>query len=266
MAGGRSAGSRQPEPRDRSGSAGGCGRAKRRRLHRNDRQPAKSSARFRSPSRTWNFRRKISARLRPVRARHWGGFSGGNRGQLRGGNSGGLARQNRKTFVSSALIDRRYRLFRRQPGVLLPPVGEGIVAAAKNIALGSRNVRDADWIGRAGTQIAFPVAGVLPEAPITPGGARRWLVMIVRDPEPAVSENGFIGSTHAGSVHDRAQPIFAAVNTWIFSGSLFNALDEARGLIDPHGAAGIMAVSFKIEDKKETARLNAGPTPVGGDN
>src|ERR1041384_1756198 len=224
MAGGRSAGSRQPEPRDRSGSAGGCGRTKRRRLYWNDWQPAKSSACFRSPSGTRNLRGKISARLRPVRARHWGGFSGGNRCQLRGGNSGGLARQNRKTFVPSRVVDRRYRLFRRQPGVLLPPVGEGIVAAAKNIALGSRNVRDADWIGRAGTQIAFPVAGVLPEAPVSPGRARRWLIMIVRDPEPAVSENGFIRSAHSGSVHHRAQPILTAVNAWVFPGPLFNAL------------------------------------------
>ena len=86
--------------------------------------------------------------------------------------------------------------------------------------------------------------------------------MIVRDPEPAIAENLFVGPADAGSIHHRAKAILAAVNAGIFSGALFDALDKARGLIDPHGPAGIMAVLFEIEDEQDAAWLDGGPAPT----
>src|SRR5438105_10681073 len=90
--------------------------------------------------------------------------------------------------------------------------------------------------------------------------------MVIRDPKPAVPEDGFIGAADTGSVHHGAQPIFAPVNARIFSGALLNALDETRGLIDAHGAAGIVSVSLEIEHEQNAARLNGGATPVRRDN
>src|SRR5690349_14846932 len=58
----------------------------------------------------------------------------------------------------------------RLPGTLTPKGDGGVGGAAENIPLGLRYVRDGFRISRAWPQIAFSVACVLPELPITPWG------------------------------------------------------------------------------------------------
>src|SRR4051812_24334096 len=108
------------------------------------------------------------------------------------------------SFILTRCRDQRSRpqLFLGKPGVVLPPGDESFVAAAKNIALGARDVGDADRVGGTRTQVAFTVAGVLPETPVGPGRTRSRLIMIVRDPKPAVAENSFIRGADAARIHD----------------------------------------------------------------
>src|SRR3954453_18554882 len=91
---------------------------------------------------------------------------------------------------------RTLRIFGRRdlglawlPGVLMPEGDRRRGAAAENIAFRSRNVGDCLRVGRARTQVAFTVAGVLPQVPATPrrGGAR--FPMIIGNPEPAVCQD-----------------------------------------------------------------------------
>jgi hypothetical protein len=84
--------------------------------------------------------------------------------------------------------------------MFLPPSGEGFVAPPENIALGPGNVGDSNRIGGARAEVAFAIAGVLPEAPVAPGRRHDGLVMIIGDPEPAIGERRFVGATDAGRV------------------------------------------------------------------
>src|SRR5688572_18706639 len=52
------------------------------------------------------------------------------------------------------------------------------------------------------------------------------------------------------------EAIFTAVKTGIFAGALLDAFDERDGLGNAHGAAGIMAVLFEIEDEQHTTGMN----------
>ena len=86
--------------------------------------------------------------------------------------------------------------------------------------------------------------------------------MIVRDPEPALSQHGLVRRADATSIHNGAETILAAVNARILSRALFDPLNKTRRLIDPHGAARIMPVLFEIEHEKDAARLDGRSTPV----
>src|SRR2546421_4147715 len=90
--------------------------------------------------------------------------------------------------------------------------------------------------------------------------------MVVRDPEPAVSQHGLVRRADATSIHNGAETILAAINARILSRALFDPLDKTRRLIDPHGAARIMPVLFEIEHKQNAARLDGGAAPVHRDD
>src|SRR6476660_7604673 len=94
------------------------------------------------------------------------------------------------------------------------------------------------------------------------GRTRRRLIMIVRDPKPAVAENRFIRGADAARIHDGAKTILAAVNAGKFSGALFDALNETRGLIDSHGAAGIVAALLEIAHGQDATGLSRRCAPV----
>src|SRR5438067_1037807 len=70
------------------------------------------------------------------------------------------------------------------------------------------------------------------------------------------------GATNPGGIYHGAEPVLAAIDAGIFSGPLFDALDETRGLIHAHGAPGIVPVLFEIEHEQDAARLNGRSAPV----
>ena len=138
--------------------------------------------------------------------------------------------------------------------MFLPKVLKRNIVAIENVSLGFAHVRDTDRERAAWTQSALAIPGVLPEMPVAPGRGVTRLRVVVRDPEPAVGKNRAIGSSRAAAPEHRAQTIFAAVNPRVFSGPLFDSLDESGRLRGAHRAAAIMRVLFEIEHEQ-----NAGP-------
>ena len=136
--------------------------------------------------------------------------------------------------------------------MFLPEGLKQCIVAAKNISFGSSQIRDAGWIRVAWTQTAFTVASVLPKVPASPWRSISRLVVIIGDPKPAIGNHAAMGGGRAAPVQHLAQTKFAAVNPGIFSGALFDSLDERSRLGRAHRATRIMTVLFEIEHEQYT--------------
>src|SRR5450755_2526280 len=109
-------------------------------------------------------------------------------------------------------------------------------------------------------EIALTVTGILPKVPASPWRRVTRRKMVVRDPQPAIGEHAPLCRRNLSIVQNLANAVFATVDAGIIAGAFANAFDESNGLIDPHRAAGIVAVLFKIENQEDAvlARIRQG--------
>ena len=88
----------------------------------------------------------------------------------------------------------------------------------------------------------------MPEVPRRCGSR---LAAIICQPEPALCQNALLHAAHIPTSKSLSHIIFAGINAGIFAGAFVDPLDERDRLIDPHRAAGIMAILFEIEHEQD---------------
>ena len=136
--------------------------------------------------------------------------------------------------------------------MLSPESVEAREAASKDIAFRSSDV-GYTLREHGARKITLTISRVLPKVPIIPWCRVARFGVIVRDPQPAISEGLSLSRAHIAAVQDGAEAILTAIDTGKLSGPLPNPFDKPDGLIDAHRAAGIMIVLLKIEHQQDSA-------------